>query len=100
VKPNGEITPCGFIPVTIGHILRDDFAEVWHHSKVLDHLRNKAATGKCTGCAKFSACLGGCTARAYAVYGAYDAPDPHCWAAGGGHSSPPPPPDQECPPER
>jgi len=79
VKPDGEITPCGFIPVTIGHILRDDFAQVWHGSKVLDRLRNKAATGKCTGCAKFSACLGGCTARAFAVYGAYDAPDPHCW---------------------
>jgi len=79
VKPDGEITPCGFIPVPIGHILRDDFAGVWHGSKVLDHLRNKAATGKCAGCAKFSACLGGCTARAYAVYGAYDAPDPHCW---------------------
>ncbi|HYN74527.1 MAG TPA: GeoRSP system radical SAM/SPASM protein [Candidatus Methanoperedens sp.] len=80
IKPNGEITPCGFIPVTIGHILRDDFAEVWHGSKVLEHLRNKAAAGKCSGCAKFSSCLGGCTARAYAVYGAYDAPDPHCWS--------------------
>jgi GeoRSP system radical SAM/SPASM protein len=79
VKPDGEITPCGFIPVPVGHILRDDFARVWHGSTVLHHLRNKAATGKCAGCARFSACLGGCTARAYAVYGAYDAPDPHCW---------------------
>lgn len=80
IKPNGEITPCGFIPVTIGHILRDDFGEVWHGSKVLAHLRNKAATGKCAGCAKHPSCLGGCTARAFAVYGAYEAPDPHCWA--------------------
>lgn len=80
IKPDGEITPCGFIPVTIGHILRDDFKKVWHESKLLDHLRNKTATGKCSGCAKFSSCLGGCTARAYAVFGSYDAPDPHCWA--------------------
>ena len=79
VKPNGEITPCGFIPVTVGHILRDDFGKVWHGSKVLEHLRTKAAAGKCSGCAKFSSCLGGCTARAFAVHGAYDAPDPHCW---------------------
>ena len=79
IKPNGEITPCGFIPVTIGHILRDDFGEVWHGSKVLAHLRNKSAAGKCAGCSKFSSCLGGCTARAFAVYGAYEAPDPHCW---------------------
>ena len=80
VKPNGEITPCGFIPVPIGNILRDDFGKVWRESKLLGHLRNKAAAGKCSGCAKFSSCLGGCTARAYAVYGAWDAPDPHCWA--------------------
>ena len=79
IRPDGEITPCGFIPVTIGHILNDDFGKVWNESKVLAHLRSKPATGKCSGCAKFPSCLGGCTARAYAVYGAYDAPDPHCW---------------------
>jgi GeoRSP system radical SAM/SPASM protein len=80
IKPNGEITPCGFIPVTIGHILADDFGAVWEGSPVLEHLRHKSAAGKCSGCSKFSACLGGCTARAYAVYGTYEAPDPHCWA--------------------
>lgn len=80
IGPDGAITPCGFIPVTIGNILTDDFAKVWRESKVLERLRNKPATGKCSGCAKFSSCLGGCTARAYAVYASYDAPDPHCWA--------------------
>ncbi len=84
IRPDGAITPCGFIPVTIGHVLRDDFAAVWRDSEVLARLRNKAASGKCSGCAKFSACLGGCTARAYAVYGSYDAPDPQCWAEPGG----------------
>jgi len=79
IRPNGEITPCGFIPVTIGHILRDDLGKVWEESKVLEHLRNKSASGKCSGCEKFSSCLGGCTARAFAVHGAWDAPDPHCW---------------------
>lgn len=80
IRPDGAITPCGFIPVTIGHVLADDFSEVWNGSKVLAHLRTKAAAGKCAGCAEFASCLGGCTARAYAVYGAFDAPDPHCWA--------------------
>ncbi|MBI5419432.1 MAG: GeoRSP system radical SAM/SPASM protein [Deltaproteobacteria bacterium] len=80
IKPDGEMTPCGFIPVTIGHILKDDLSKVWSESKVLAHLRGKRATGKCSGCATFSSCLGGCTARSYAVYGVYDAPDPHCWA--------------------
>ena len=79
IGPDGLITPCGFIPVTIGHVLSDDFGAVWRDSPVLARLRNKAAAGKCAGCAKFASCLGGCTARAYAVYGSYDAPDPHCW---------------------
>jgi GeoRSP system radical SAM/SPASM protein len=79
IRPDGEITPCGFIPVTIGHVLKDDFGTVWRDSEVLARLRHKAAAGKCSGCAKFASCLGGCTARAYAVYGSYDAPDPHCW---------------------
>ncbi|MBI5576362.1 MAG: GeoRSP system radical SAM/SPASM protein [Deltaproteobacteria bacterium] len=79
IRPDGEITPCGFIPVPIGNVLKDDLARIWNESPVLAHLRGKAAAGKCAGCAKFSSCLGGCTARAYAVYGAYDAPDPHCW---------------------
>ncbi len=83
IRPDGAITPCGFIPVTIGHVLRDDFGAVWRDSEVLAHLRNKTATGKCAGCAKLSSCLGGCTARAYAAYGSYDAPDPHCWAKPG-----------------
>ena len=83
IRPDGAITPCGFIPVTIGHVLRDDFGAVWRDSDVLAHLRNKTAAGKCAGCAKFSSCLGGCTARAFAVYGSYDAPDPHCWAEPG-----------------
>lgn len=87
IRPDGEITPCGFIPVAIGHILRDDFGKVWNGSEVLAHLRNKPASGKCRGCAKFASCLGGCTARAYAVHGRYEAPDPHCWAEGEGDAA-------------
>lgn len=79
IGPDGTITPCGFIPVPVGHILRDDLAAVWHDSPLLARLRNKKPLGKCAGCAKVLACLGGCTARAFAVYGAFEAPDPHCW---------------------
>ncbi len=82
IRPDGAITPCGFIPVPIGHVLRDDLGEVWHGSELLGRLRAKTAKGKCAGCAKFASCLGGCTARAFAVYGDCEAPDPHCWADG------------------
>ncbi len=80
IKANGDITPCGFIPVVIGNIVRDDLREVWRNSPVLAQMRNKRATGKCSGCSKYSDCLGGCTARALALTGDLNSPDPHCWA--------------------
>lgn len=80
IKANGDITPCGFIPVVIGNIVRDDLREVWRGSPVLERMRNKQPTGKCSGCAKYDDCLGGCSARALALTGDLNSPDPHCWA--------------------
>ena len=37
------------------------------------------ATGKCDGCDSYEDCLGGCSARAFAMTGSFDSPDPHCW---------------------
>jgi len=86
IKSNGDITPCGFIPVVIGNIARDDLRQVWRDSDVLDKMRNKKPTGKCSGCSKYEDCLGGCTARALALTGDMNSPDPHCWGADGAHS--------------
>lgn len=79
LRPNGDITPCGFIPVVVGNILRDDFASIWFDSPVLKAMRAKEATGKCSGCSAFDDCQGGCTARAFATTGDFNQPDPHCW---------------------
>lgn len=80
LRPDGDLTPCGFIPLVLGNILREDFGELWRNSTVLKAMRNKTAKGKCTGCGHYTECLGGCTARAYAMTGDLNAPDPHCWA--------------------
>jgi GeoRSP system radical SAM/SPASM protein len=80
IKANGDITPCGFIPVVIGNIVRDSLREVWRDSPVLAKMRNKLPTGKCAGCDKYDDCLGGCSARALALTGDLNSPDPHCWA--------------------
>jgi GeoRSP system radical SAM/SPASM protein len=79
LRPNGDITPCGFIPVVVGNILNDDFASIWYDSPVLKAMRVKEASGKCAGCSAFSDCQGGCTARAFATTGDFNQPDPHCW---------------------
>lgn len=79
LRPNGDITPCGFIPLVVGNILRDDFDAIWYDSPVLKKMRHKEASGKCTSCGSFEACLGGCTARAFATTGDFNQPDPHCW---------------------
>ena len=79
LRPNGDITPCGFIPVVVGNILNDDFEKVWFDSPVLKAMRAKEATGKCSGCSAFDDRQGGCTARAFATTGDFNQPDPHCW---------------------
>jgi GeoRSP system radical SAM/SPASM protein len=79
LRPNGDITPCGFIPLVVGNILHDDFEEIWYNSPVLNKMRNKEAKGKCQGCGAYEDCLGGCTARAFATTGDLSEPDPHCW---------------------
>lgn len=79
LRPNGDITPCGFIPVVVGNILTDDFDHLWYESPVLKKMRSKEAQGKCAGCGAFEDCLGGCTARSFATTGDFDQPDPHCW---------------------
>ena len=79
IKSNGDITPCGFIPVVIGNLCNDDLIEIWENSPVLDMMRNKTPKGKCIKCGHYSDCLGGCTARALALTGDINNPDPHCW---------------------
>lgn len=79
LRPNGDVTPCGFIPLVVGNILRDDFDAMWYDSPILNRMRNKEAKGKCAGCGAFEDCLGGCTARAFATTGDFSQPDPHCW---------------------
>ncbi|OGW32189.1 MAG: GeoRSP system radical SAM/SPASM protein [Nitrospirae bacterium GWC2_42_7] len=79
IKSNGDITPCGFIPIVIGNLCNDELLDIWNNSPVLNKMRNKVPKGKCMKCDHYSDCLGGCTARALALTGDINNPDPHCW---------------------
>lgn len=77
MRANGDLQPCVFFPLKVGNILKDDFEEMWKHSKVLQELRNKDMLHGCNTCDYRYYC-GGCRARAYAYTGDYLAPDPGC----------------------
>lgn len=79
IKSNGDVTPCGFIPIVIGNIVKDELKDFWDNSPVLAKMRNKKPTGKCSSCKSYDDCLGGCSARALALTGDFNNPDPHCW---------------------
>lgn len=85
LKPNGDLTPCGFIPIVIGNIIDNEFDDIWFRSPVLERMRNRIPQGKCDGCSSYEACLGGCTARVFAMTGTFEEPDPHCWIEGDDH---------------
>lgn len=77
LEPNGDITPCVFMPIVLGNIRRDRLRDVWHSSEVLWKLRDRDALEGCGACGYRYIC-GGCRARAYGYYGDVQAPDPGC----------------------
>jgi len=82
IHANGDISPCGFMPVSIGNVLKDDIVSLWKNSPILNTLRNPVPHGKCTSCNIYENCLGGCKARTYMLTGDFHNPDPHCWKGG------------------
>jgi radical SAM protein with 4Fe4S-binding SPASM domain len=67
IYPNGDVTPCPYLPVKLGNIREESFSHIWHNSGVFKNLRNfNTLKGKCGLCDYRSLC-GGCRARAYGL---------------------------------
>jgi len=77
ISPNGDVTPCPYMPVAAGNLRQQSFAEIWRSAPVLNDLRDPKLGGRCGAC-EFSQICGGCRCRAYAAYGDYLAEDPGC----------------------
>jgi radical SAM protein with 4Fe4S-binding SPASM domain len=74
----GEIFPCGYLPVKAGDLRQQTFAEVWTNSQVFEELRDTSnLQGKC-GCCEFRNICMGCRARAFAASGDMMAEEPFC----------------------
>ncbi len=67
IYPNGDVTPCPYLPIKLGNIREQNFKEIWFNSPVFKDLRNlDCLKGKCGICEYKSIC-GGCRARAYGL---------------------------------
>ncbi len=67
VYPNGEITPCPYLPIKLGNVRDKSFKDIWFNSEVFKKIRDfDSLEGKCGVCEYRSIC-GGCRARAYGL---------------------------------
>lgn len=81
ILPNGTVTPCVFLPTSIGSFQQTSFRKMWNESYMLRRFRQREGhiTGNCGGCEYLGVC-GGCRAVAYTYSkGNAFAGDPHCW---------------------
>ncbi|MCX8168623.1 MAG: radical SAM protein [Candidatus Methanomethylicia archaeon] len=77
LEPNGDITPCVFMPIKIGNIRRDKLVNIWKKSEVLLKIRERNEFKGCGQC-QYKYICGGCRARAYVYFNDLQGPDPGC----------------------
>jgi len=78
VGHQGDVFPCGYLPVNCGNILRSNLADIWRDNRDLARMRDAdQLEGKCGLCGYRDIC-GGCRGRAYAATGNYMAEEPFC----------------------
>ncbi|MHA1506466.1 MAG: radical SAM protein [Candidatus Asgardarchaeia archaeon] len=79
IQPNGDVTPCVFIPnLIVGNVRFESFKEIWENSPILRGFRDRNLLKEnCLSCYFRNVC-GGCRARAYAYFKDPMAPDPGC----------------------
>jgi radical SAM protein with 4Fe4S-binding SPASM domain len=75
IRPNGDVTPCPYLPVFAGTLRRSSLADLWTTSDLFDGIRRRGALGgRCGGCEMNAHCR----ARAYGMTGDVMAEDPLC----------------------
>jgi radical SAM protein with 4Fe4S-binding SPASM domain len=78
VGHQGDVFPCGYLPVKCGNVLEEKLSDIWYGSEDLARMRDSSKLeGKCGVCEYKQVC-GGCRARAYAGTGNYMAEEPFC----------------------
>ena len=78
IRPNGDVTPCPYLPVFAGTLRTSTLADLWASSELFAGIRRRSSLeGRCGACEMNRHC-GGCRARAYGMTGDVMAEDPLC----------------------
>ncbi|MGQ0667159.1 MAG: radical SAM protein [Nitrospiraceae bacterium] len=77
VTPNGELTPCPYMPLSAGNIRQNSFVDLWEKSDIFNSFRYPQLKGKCGDC-EYSDICGGCRARPYVDHGDWLDEDQWC----------------------
>ena len=78
ISHDGEVFPCGYLPVIAGDLRKQSFADIWDNAEVFRQLRETDnLKGKC-GCCEFRNVCMGCRARAFAASGDFLEEEPFC----------------------
>lgn len=78
IRPNGDVTPCPYLPLFAGNLGDSTLRKIWDGSELFTRIRQRDDLGgRCSPCELKSLC-GGCRARAYGMTGDVMAEDPLC----------------------
>lgn len=78
VSHQGDVFPCGYLPVSSGNVKTTPLPTIWRDSQVFADLRDDSKLqGRCGLCEYKKVCMG-CRARAYAQTHSYLAEEPNC----------------------
>jgi radical SAM protein with 4Fe4S-binding SPASM domain len=78
IRPNGDVTPCPYLPVFAGSLRSATLLDLWTSSRLFTDIRQRSALGGRCGECELNGHCGGCRARAYGMTGDLMAEDPLC----------------------
>ena len=78
IRPNGDVTPCPYLPVFAGTLRTSTLADLWTSSELFAGIRRRSSLGGRCGECEMNGHCGGCRARAYGMTGDVMAEDPLC----------------------
>jgi radical SAM protein with 4Fe4S-binding SPASM domain len=78
IRPNGDVTPCPYLPLFGGNLKQTSLRDIWTDSDLFVRIRQRTELGGRCGACELNPACGGCRARAFGMTGDVMAEDPLC----------------------